>query len=247
MSHFISNTTLVRKDRLHQLKEREGAWFDLRFIKALAPEQRSRCIDLLPDTHSQIHQDLFALAQVDFKEGGYFVEFGATDGKSLSNTYLMERDFGWTGILAEPSRGWHDALRGNRKAIIETRCVWKETGRKLEFTQARREVNSAISNYASTKDKLRGSSYEVETISLNDLLAENSAPAHMDYLSIDTEGSEFEILQSLDFDRWSFRVMTVEHADRPERQDIYDLLTSKGYRRVLQEVSWFDDWYVKDA
>ena len=245
MSRLITNTTLIRRDRLRQLKERESGWHDLQFIKAMAPQHRSRCIDLLDQGHSQIRQDLFALAQLDFKEGGFFVEFGATNGVSLSNTCLMERAFGWTGILAEPSRGWHDELRQNRTATIDTRCVWKETGSTVQFTQARREVNSAISEFASAKDKLRGSSYEVKTISLNDLLSEHGAPEHIDYMSVDTEGSEFDILQALDFDRWSFGVLTVEHAHLPQQDDIHALLSAKGYKRVLTELSMFDDWYIR--
>ena len=67
----------------------------------------------------------------------------------------------------------------------------------------------------------------------------------VDYISIDTEGSEYDILSAVDFDRWSFRVMTVEHNHEPQREQVFDLLTSKGYTRVCQDVSRFDDWYVK--
>lgn len=52
---------------------------------------------------SQASQDVFALVANGFKRGGYFVEFGATNGKSISNTYVLEKEFGWTGIVAEPA------------------------------------------------------------------------------------------------------------------------------------------------
>lgn len=246
MSHLLKNTTITRKDRLHQLKVRERGYFDLQFIKAMAPEQRNTCLDLLDLSKSQLRQDLFALARTGFKKGGYFIEFGATDGVELNNTWLMENHFGWTGILAEPARGWHAALKANRGCTIDTRCVWKAGGESLQFTEAPRGENSAISTFVKPTRKIRGSSYDVETVSLNDLLAQHDAPAVIDYASIDTEGSEFDILDALDFDRWSFRVMTVEHNHAPQREDIHGLLTSKGYRRVLEEVSRFDDWYVKE-
>lgn len=67
------------------------------------------------------------------------------------------------------------------------------------------------------------------------VLAEHSAPAVIDFALIDTEGSEFDILKAVDFDRWSFRVMTVEHNFTTQRDDIYGLLTSKGYVRVLED------------
>ena len=246
MSSLLSNTTVTRKDRLQDLKERERGYFDLEFIKAMDPKHRNRCIDLLDVSQSQIRQDLFALSRVDFKDNGFFVEFGATNGVELNNTWLMENRFGWSGILAEPARGWHQDLKSNRNCTIETRCVWKASGETLQFTEAPRGENSGISTYVKSTRKLRGQNYDVETISLNDLLITHNAPDVIDFISIDTEGSEFEILNQFDFDRWSFRVMAVEHNFAPQRDDIYQLLTSHGYRRVLEKVSRFDDWYVKD-
>ncbi|MDX2485149.1 MAG: FkbM family methyltransferase [Pseudodonghicola sp.] len=245
MSHFLSNVTITRKDRYRQLKARESGFFDLQFLKAMPPEIRNRCFEQLEVSRSQLRQDLFALSQTGFKHGGFFVEFGATDGIDLNNSYLMETQYGWSGILAEPAQGWHANLRANRSAIIDSRCVWRASGEKLQFTEAPRGENSAISSFVKTSRKLRGHQYEVETVSLNDLLDQHSAPAKIDYLSVDTEGSEFDILNAVDFDRWSFRVMTVEHNHAPQRADIHALLTGKGYRRVLEEVSRFDDWYVK--
>lgn len=245
MSHILSNTKFIRKDRLQQLKQRENGYFDLQFIRAMPPEYRNRCIDLLDQSHSQIRQDLFVLAQTGFKSGGFFVEFGATDGVEFNNSWLLEKEFRWSGILAEPARGWHKALTANRSCTVDTRCVWTVSGDTLRFTEAPRGLNSGISSYVPSSRKLRGQSYDLETVSLNDLLAEHGAPELVDYLSVDTEGSEFDILNALDFDRWSFRVMTVEHNFAPQREDIHALLTGKGYVRVLEEISRFDDWYVK--
>ena len=245
MSHLLSNTTVTRKDRLHQLKERERGFFDLQFIKAMPANQRNTCIDLLDNSRSQLRQDLFALAQNGFKQDGFFLEFGATDGVDLNNTWLMENQFNWTGILAEPAQGWHKDLHSNRKCTIDTRCVWKVSGDQLQFTEAPRGENSAISTFVKPSRKLRGQQYKVETISLNDLLDQHNAPDVIDYASIDTEGSEFDILNAFDFDRWSFRVLTVEHNHAPQREDLHDLLVSKGYTRVLTPISRFDDWYVQ--
>ena len=245
MSFSLSNITVTRKTRLQQLKARERGYLDLQFIKAMEPEDRNRCLDLLDVSKAQLHQDLFALARTGFRTGGFFVEFGATDGIELNNTYLMETEFGWSGILAEPARGWHADLKRNRGAIVDTRCVWKASGETLQFTEAPRGENSAISSFVKPSRKLRGQQYTVETVSLNDLLEQHAAPAVIDYMSVDTEGSELDILTALDFDRWSFRVMSVEHNHAPQRQGLHDLLTSKGYRRVLEQVSNFDDWYVK--
>jgi len=72
-----------------------------------------------------------------------------------------------------------------------------------------------------------------------------SAPRRIDYLSIDTEGSELDILQALDFSAWEIRLLTVEHNHTPKRQAIHDFLASKGYRRKFETLSNVDDWYVR--
>ncbi|ASM72471.1 methyltransferase FkbM domain protein [Pseudosulfitobacter pseudonitzschiae] len=245
MTNIFSNATITRKDRLRDLKARETSYFDLGFIKAIPPEHRSACIDLLDQSKSQLRQDLFALSKLNFIKGGFFVEFGATNGVELNNTWLMETAFDWTGILAEPARNWQADLVANRKCAIEKLCVWRASSETLKFTEAPRGVNSAISSFVKKSRKLRGTTYDVTTISLNDLLSKHGAPDVIDYMSVDTEGSEFDILNAVDFDRWSFRIMTVEHNYAPQRENIYNLLTSKGYVRVLEDVSRFDDWYVK--
>ena len=70
------------------------------------------------------------------------------------------------------------------------------------------------------------------------------APQRIDYLSIDTEGSEFEILKEFDFRKYTFSIITVEHNYTAKRESIFQILSSHGYQRVLTEISKFDDWYV---
>lgn len=207
------------------------------------------CLPWLQQSHSQILQDLFVAHALRGKAGGFFCEFGATDGLSLSNSAYLERELGWRGILAEPARGWHEALARNRPlARIDTRCVWTRSGEQLEFQESTTPELSSIGRFTRSDGHVRkreaGRSYVVETISLNDLLAEHGAPADMDYLSMDTEGSELDILQSLDFDRFHPKVITVEHNFMPNRARIHALLAAQGYHRVLPECSQFDDWYL---
>src|SRR5262249_3242440 len=91
----------------------------------------------------------------------------------------------------------------------------------------------------------RGARYDVVSVSLMDLLAEYNAPRRIDYMSVDTEGSELEILKSFDFSRYDVRVMTVEHNRTEKRQLLHDLLTANGFVRKLEQFSGVDDWYVK--
>src|SRR5262249_37056891 len=126
---------ILKKRDFETLVASAGAADDLRFIEMLPDRHLRAALDLLPLSKSQLRQDLFVLSAADFKHDGYFVEFGATDGKTLSNTWLLEKHFGWTGILAEPARIWRDKLTAERSAQIDFDCVWHRTGDELEFVE----------------------------------------------------------------------------------------------------------------
>ena len=210
-------------------------------------------VNLLRNSQSQIGQDVFVACQLGlWKKSSttrYFVEFGATDGINLSNTYTLEKIFKWQGLLIEPARIWKDRLISNRSSSLDFRCVYSESGKKIEFNESRDAVYSTIlhfsENDAHAKERTNGESYLVETVTLNDALTDHGAPVIIDYLSIDTEGSEFQILQSIDFNKWFFRVITVEHNYMPQRILINELLTEHGYKRVFENLSYMDDWYIK--
>jgi FkbM family methyltransferase len=209
------------------------------------------CAENMHQSYSQAFQDLFVQFILKNKQNGFFIEFGATDGVTLSNSFTLEKKYGWTGILAEPAHCWHDKLKQNRNCTIDFRCVWNKTGEKLTFTEVPGAAElSTIGNFTQSDGhgstrKETGIDYQVETVSFNDLLKQHNAPVNIDYLSIDTEGSELDILQSFDFNAYNIRIITVEHNYTPSREKIYDLLTAKGYARQFKTLSLWDDWYVK--
>jgi hypothetical protein len=85
---------------------------------------------------SQLLQDIFVLAALGQRRNGFFVEFGASDGITLSNTYMLEKEFGWTGILSEPNRTFAPKARANRSSCaVDSRCVWSATGETVLFTE----------------------------------------------------------------------------------------------------------------
>lgn len=201
---------------------------------------------LLGRSPSQLGQDVLILEKCGFQRGGFFVEFGATDGILLSNSYLLETEFGWSGICAEPNPKFFAELRANRHCIVSNACIGPRTGDRIEFVLA--DVYGTITDYVETDShgKRRkayaddGKIVELETLSLEDLLIQFDAPREIDYLSIDTEGSEYAILATFPFDRWTIRFITVEHNHTPQREAIRQLLEGFGYQRTeLQH----DDFY----
>lgn len=206
-------------------------------------------IPRLIESKSQYLQDLWVAYMSQSRPTGYFVEFGGADGVKLSNTWYLENVLGWRGVIAEPGRVWYPAIRRNRACHIDERCVWSRSGETLTFVQSGIAVNSTLEAFveadALAHERQEHARYEVKTVSLNDLLVDCQAPARIDYMSVDTEGSEFDILSAFDFDRWDVRLITVEHNNTDKRQALYDLLTSRGYQRTLDVMSGVEDWYVK--
>jgi FkbM family methyltransferase len=209
----------------------------------------SSCYRYRHVSNGQLFQDVLAYF-VSPKTNGFFVEFGATDGCFLSNTLFLEKQYGWKGILAEPAKSWTNKLKINRgNCAIDYRCVWSKTGEQINFIEdALPEISGVSATLNKSRMSVNSSNYIVDTVSLIDLLEEHRAPKYIDFISIDTEGSEFGILEHFDFSRYQFGLVAVEHNYETEkREKIHSLLTKNHYKRVLQNLSAEDDWYVPSA
>jgi hypothetical protein len=95
-----------------------------------------------------------------------------------------------------------------------------------------------------SKDRKISKLYKVQTVSLNDLLDGYNAPKHINYMSVDTEGTELEILSKLDFQKYSFDFLSIEHNSVVQENAIEELMNENGYVRILRRFSRFDSWFV---
>lgn len=209
----------------------------------------SSCRSAVIKSKSQFYQDIFVLDFFDFKQNGTFIDIGASDGVSLSNTYLLEKYYNWNGILIEPNPYWHKPLTKNRTSPICTQAIFSKSGLELTFINHFLPELSKINNLS--KKKLTSLSREisnlilVNTISLNDIFQTFDLPHQIDYLSIDIEGLEFEVLKTFDFEKYDIRVLTCEHNNNFSKKKIISLLTSKGYTEVHKHESDIESWFVK--
>lgn len=208
------------------------------------------CAGLRPLAHGQILQDLWVLFELDLQQNGYFVEFGAYDGTVHSNTKLLEDSFGWTGILAEPNPDMAETLRSTRRALVDSRCVWDSSGDRVSLLLTGNAELSTVAEHAAcdlhteSRHATAVRSIDVSTISLNDLLDEHGAPPVIDFMSVDTEGTELKILRAFDTDRHRPRLLTVEHNGNVSAQRELDaLLGARGYERRFPMMSDWDAWY----
>ena len=205
--------------------------------------------------YSQLYQDMFAEFIVGNESKKTFLEFGATDGIEYSNTYSLEQSFLWTGALAEPDPQWHQDLKKNRpNTSLIYDCVWINSNEKLNFLSSNEGVYSTLDKFKfSDKHSMPGNTkkrmesfkqIEVNTISLNDLIKKYLNDITPSYISIDTEGSEYDILLNLDFNKYRPQIFTIEHNYTNYEKKIDDLMNLNGFRRVFKNLTFFDAWYV---
>ena len=207
------------------------------------------------DIKSQLYQDVFASFVVGNKFDKTFFEFGATNGIDLSNSYMLENSLNWKGALSEPSQQWHNELKKNRpNANIITDCLWSESNKELDFFVSEVGVLSSLNEFkendkismpGNTRVRLKnGKIISVNTISLNHAVENAFKFKTPSYISIDTEGSEYEILKVFDFKRFRPIVFTVEHNFTELELKIDDLMKSNNYLRVFKKITSFDAWYI---
>ncbi len=171
---------------------------------------------------------------------GFFVEVGANDPKNLSQTWLLER-VGWRGILVEPLPEKCELLRAERpNSTVCPVAVSSEekTGQADfhvlgEFSSLERNLNDNRLVY--------GSTIRVNVVTLDSVL-NDAKVGRVDFLSIDTEGTEYDVLRGFDAGRYKPSLIMVE--DLAYTLRLHDLLRSMRYRLVRR--TGFNNWYVPD-
>lgn len=242
----------VLQSFLKQIKGKTCAEKVYRFLDAqnIPKRNKKKVLKYLRQSKSQLRQDLWVLSQLDFKDRGYFVEIGAGDVKNynFSNTEILEKHFGWTGVIVEPIPLHINHLEKNRNCDIETQPICSETGKIVDFMVHPGGSLSGIADYL--EESILNScvkNLSLPTLSLVDLLKKYNSPKVIDYLSIDTEGSEYEILKTMDFTKYKFRTITVEHNKGLRKTEIFRLLTKNEYTLLQTDWPYFEDWYIHNS
>ncbi|NGX39667.1 MAG: hypothetical protein KR126chlam1_01000 [Chlamydiae bacterium] len=194
------------------------------------------------DYHSQCGQDRFVYeTYFEGHRDGVFVDIGAHDGISLSNTYFFEKELGWTGVCIEPIPEVFARLEKNRDVICVKGCISDKEGISLfhNFTGYPEMLSGLVDKFdprhlqrAVSEMQQHNAAYstiEVECFLLNNILDQYGIN-HIQFLSLDTEGGEFDILNSIDFSRVQIDVATVE--DNYNDTRFIPFMESKGFKLV---------------
>lgn len=197
---------------------------------------------------SQKGQDRWLIRRIfGGRRGGYFVDVGAGNGVTHSNTFALERDFGWTGILVEANQKYAAEIGQKRRGLCFNVCVDSEV-KEVDFL-CYGYLGGVIRDDADNAPLKRGNIIRrnvnnilrIPSVRLYDVLAAAGAPPEIDYLSIDVEGAEEGVLRGMSFTDYTVKVITIE---RPTKV-IHELLVNAGF--VLAKYWLWDGFYLSQS
>lgn len=191
--------------------------------------------------YSQYQQDRFIDEVVlNKKKNGFFIDVGAHDGVSLSNSYFFEKIRGYSGVCVEPNPLVFKKLGNNRNCILVNACIGSENGKAnflsitgtgemlsglLEYYDKAHldRISETIKNYGGTQTII-----QVDVITFEKVYEKSEGI--VDFCSIDTEGNEYSILKSIDFTKIKIKCFTIENNYNDQR--ITELLNERNYRKI---------------
>ncbi len=227
--------TVLNQGQIKKLENTFQGWL-LENSYALTSFQPGHTDEPYRKYYSQHGEDYLLWNFFKYKKNGFFVEVGAFDGIHLSNTYSFELS-GWKGICIEPSEFFKSCEKNRRNSIcLNVACVGDESIEEMSFFQEELGLLSSLnmdnekiadieSRYGSRKLKFDGvREYKVKCMTLDRILSENSVDS-IDFLSVDVEGSEVEVLKGIDLGKYAPSVIVVEANDEQHKQELIEYLT----------------------
>mmetsp|Transcript_18764 Transcript_18764/g.18868 ORF Transcript_18764/g.18868 Transcript_18764/m.18868 type:complete len:292 (-) Transcript_18764:85-960(-) len=194
-------------DKKEQSEQQYEEW--LKNYKSPDPKNQDYCMNILKSksgTTSQTGQDLYIFFNF-FKywpmqgKTGFYLDSGANDATNLSNTYFFDICLGWSGLCVEPEERYHESLRSKRTCKIISECI-SDTNRLVDMDHL--GVGSKVNEKSTGK---------ITCNTLHNMLSrvQNGTSNYViDLWSLDVEGYEMTILESVNFNEIHVRVILVE-------------------------------------
>jgi FkbM family methyltransferase len=171
------------------------------------------------------------------RKEGFFIEIGANHPVNLSQTYFLEKN-GWDGILIEPQQNMADLLRHHRKAkVYEVACGAPAERGTVELFVA--GEFSSIERHAVFTDIEYSKTVTVTLVTIDDIHKQEGYP-QVDFLSIDTEGTELNVLQGLDFSKLKPNLILIEY--HVLSLDIHWFFLKHRYKLIRR--TGVNNWYI---
>jgi FkbM family methyltransferase len=173
---------------------------------------------------------------------GFFVEVGANDPRRGSQSWQFEAA-GWSGVLIEPQPDLAERLRATRHAQVIAAACSSPANAGSAMVLHLSGPHSSLKRELAVTGIVAAATIEVPVRTLDDILAEAKAPAPIDFVSIDVEGHEVEVLSGFDLAHWQPRLLLIE--DHVAGLATHRFLTRAGYRLIRR--TGLNGWYVPRA
>lgn len=175
----------------------------------------------------ELHKEI--LKFIDYKKPGFFIEAGANDGITQSNTFLLEKEFGWKGLLIEPSKlAFENCKKIRTNSKVYNYCLVSEDyDSKCIFGDFDGNLMSSVQGDRLSRKQLN----LVPATTLQSLLDVNFIN-HVDFFSLDTEGYELNVLKGIDFNRVSIKKILIEVYEK-DKKEIFSFLKELGYSEPI--------------
>jgi len=207
---------------------------------------------IMPGSLSDRDQDAWVIKEVfNKKRKGFFLDIGMADGFANSNTFILEKKYGWRGIGVEPNRLFVKMIKEkySRNCIVENAAINSISG-EVEFlfkgedggiVAEDTDYNLAQRERAIEHAREIGNIERIKAITLVELLDRNNAPNVVDYFSLDVEGAEDRVFKDFPFAKYRFLTLTIE---RPS-PELNSLLFANDYHFVRN--SLYDTFYIHET
>ncbi len=193
---------------------------------------------------SQVRQDELILKLLRNKTNGYFVDLASNDATILSNSYALEKHYGWKGLCIEPNPAyWYNLTHARRNCELVAAVVGQNRMDELHFKYDGLEYGGIVGKFFDNKERYKSSSTREYTVTLAEIFGRFDVPHIIDYMSLDVEGAEEFIMTTFPLSSYRIRILTVE---RP-KENLQKLLESHGYEKILRVSRWGETLWVHES
>ena len=188
-------------------------------------------------SRAQFGQDLWALEHHNHKRNGTYLEIGVHDGENANNTVMMDQEYGWSGVCVDPFMN-HMESRSCQKFYVALGSEPGEADFRYGGDNENHSVFAGLDKFATTDDnkmhKDAVSNFKMKKVPVRtpeDVFTEANLPSTIDYMSLDVEGAEMDILKSFPFDKYCVKYATIEtNNDKEKEKEMEEFMTQRGYK-----------------
>lgn len=243
IDNLIQIQRLLNQHYLDNIEKKISALFEIYKLSNI------NNVNNVEDFKGQIGHDIIAYLCLKNKKNGFYIDIGAYDGIKLSNTYIFEK-LGWNGFCVEANPKTFESLKKNRRCDAYNYALSSVKNEKAKFITSSVDVLDVLEMHKTDRHENRiikesnnNIKYiEVPTITFEELMNKYENIEHIDFMSLDIEGGELDVLKSINFNKYSFGLITVEFNNN--YNEIKHLMFSNGYKVLIE--NHFDIIFIKN-